>query len=586
MNDDALAKSGSSTINAADDLLAALADKGVDYVFANSGTDFPSLIESFAKAAAGGGPAPTPVTVPHENVAVSMAHGYYLATGKPAAVMLHVNVGTANAICGLINAARDNVPVLLAAGRTPVLEDGPLGARSVYIHWGQEMFDQAGMLREVVKWEYELRRPEQVRQVVSRALSVAMSQPRGPVYLTLPREVLATETTPAATDDRIPAATPAAPDVAAIAEAAAMIGAGKKVLLITANYGQDQVGVAPLAALAERHGIGVIGYRPRYMFLPNTHPNHIGYEPGPLLPEADVVIALDCDVPFVPKLHKPNPDARFIQIGADPLFQRYPMRTFPADLAIAANSTLAVEALAKALDESGGGAGLDARRAWVAEKNAAHRAETDKAREAGKASGAINAATVADALDAQRRPDDAVVVETVFPAARLTLTEPGTYYGNSSAGGLGWGLGAALGLKLGHKSNGRDRRVIAIVGDGAYMFGNPTPAHFVSASLDLPILVIILNNKMWGAVRRATLSLYPDGAAARSNQAPLTLLEPAPDYEKIVEASGGVGIRVETLAELPDALKRGLEIVEGGKTAVLNVMVAYSDQAALADSRR
>jgi acetolactate synthase-1/2/3 large subunit len=118
------------------------------------------------------------------------------------------------------------------------------------------------------------------------------------------------------------------------------------------------------------------------------------------------------------------------------------------------------------------------------------------------------------------------------------------------------------------------------------MFGNPTPAHFVSASLELPILVIILNNKMWAAVRRATLSLYPDGAASKSNQAPLTLLEPAPDYEKIVEASGGLGIRVETLAELPDALKRGLEAVDGGRSAVLNVMVRYSDQAALADSKR
>ncbi len=357
-------------------------------------------------------------------------------------------------------------------------------------------------------------------------------------------------------------------------------------LLITASYGQDQDGVAPLAELAERFGIGVIGYRPRYMFLANTHPCHLGYEPGPLLPEADVVVALDCDVPFIPKLHKRNPNTKFIQIGADPLFQRYPMRTFPADLAIAGNSTLAVQALTAALGGLGGGAGLADRQAWIADKRAALVAEVDKARADAQASGAMTAATVADALDPLRKPGDAVVVETVFPAARLTLTEPGSYFGNSSAGGLGWGLGAALGLKLGHKTDGRDRRVIAIVGDGAYMFGNPTPAHFVSASLDLPILVIILNNKMWGAVRRATLSLYPDGAAAKSNQAPLTLLEPAPDYEKIVEASGGVGIRVETLAELPDALKRGLEVVEGGKACVLNVMVHYSDQAALADSKR
>src|SRR6266516_1577057 len=97
------------------------------------------------------------MTVPHENVAMAMAHGYYRIAGKPAAVMVHVTVGTANAINGLINAARDNVPLLLAAGRTPLTETGSIASRNRPIHWGQEAFDQGGMLREYVKWDYELR---------------------------------------------------------------------------------------------------------------------------------------------------------------------------------------------------------------------------------------------------------------------------------------------------------------------------------------------------------------------------------------------------------------------------------------------
>ena len=132
-----------------------------------------------------------PLVIPHENLAVAMAHGAYAMTGRPQAVMLHVNVGTANAIANLINMNRDNIPLILAAGRTPITEKGKFGGRNRYIHWGQEMFDQAGMLREVVKWDYELRMPEQVTDVVSRAYEITMSSPRGPVYLALPREPLA-----------------------------------------------------------------------------------------------------------------------------------------------------------------------------------------------------------------------------------------------------------------------------------------------------------------------------------------------------------------------------------------------------------
>ena len=115
--------------------------------------------------------------IPHENLAVAMAHGAYVMTGRPQAVMLHVNVGTANAINNMINLNRDNIPLILAAGRTPITEKGKFGGRNRYIHWAQEMFDQAGMLREAVKWDYELRVPEQVGDVVSRAYEVIDDQP-------------------------------------------------------------------------------------------------------------------------------------------------------------------------------------------------------------------------------------------------------------------------------------------------------------------------------------------------------------------------------------------------------------------------
>jgi acetolactate synthase I/II/III large subunit len=558
--------------NAAEALIRLLADRGVEYFFGNAGTDFASIIEAFAKLSEVGGHAPIPVTVPHENVAVSMAHGYYLATGRPQAVMLHVNVGTANALCALFNAARENVPLLLLAGRTPITEDGEFGSRTVFIHWGQEMFDQAGMLREIVKWEYELRTPEQVEPVIDRALGLAMSAPRGPVYLTLPREVLARSagSFPFAPAEQHRPASPPAPDPAAIETAAAWLALAEHPVVITGSFGQRPEAVPLLEKLAEGHALPVVGYRPRYMFLPTAHPMHAGYEPGPFLGNADVVVVLDCDVPWVPQLHKVNPEARVVHIGADPLFGRYPMRTFRCDLAIAAESGMALAALDAALATSPlrDPGRVEARRERLAER----RAQTKQAPRAASASGDERPSLlgVMEAIARAKRPEDLVVCEATIPLDPLELSEPGTFFGVSGAGGLGWALGAALGLKLG----ARDRRVISIVGDGSYMFGNPTPAHLISAALDLPTLTVVLNNRMWGAVRRATLSLYPEGRAAKMERAPLTWLEPAPNYERVVEASGGYGERVERAADLEGALDRALYAMEAeGRQALLNVLV-------------
>ena len=135
--------------------LALLASRDVDYLFGNSGTDFPPLVEALAKGQALGWKMPEPIIVPHENVGVAMAHGYYMVTGRPQAMMVHVGLGTANSINGIFNAARQNIPILFTAGRTPLTEGGQLGSRNNYINWAQEQFDQAGMLREFVKWDYQ-----------------------------------------------------------------------------------------------------------------------------------------------------------------------------------------------------------------------------------------------------------------------------------------------------------------------------------------------------------------------------------------------------------------------------------------------
>lgn len=567
--------------------LTLLKDRGVDYLFGNAGTDFASVIEALSKSVAEGTSAPTAITVPHENLGVAMAHGYYLATGKPQAVMVHVNVGTANGICGVMNAARENVPILFTSGRTPLTEQGVRGGRSIFIHWGQEMFDQAGTVREMVKWDYELRNADQLETVVDRAVSLAMTEPRGPAYLQLPREVLAADPGDFTYDSptRRPAAHPPAADPNAIDQTAEWIAAAQNPVIITASYGQDGSTVDALSTLTERFALPVIAYRPRYMCLPTDHPMHMGYEPAGAIKDADVIIVLDCDVPWIPNLHKVNPDAKIVHIGVDPLFSDYPVRGFRGDLTIASSSHAAIVALTDALDERAKSASsrIDSRRDRIADGHAKLRdawaARLDEARDGGP----IDTAWVAHCIDQIKDDDDILVSESQLAVTNINFRTPGTFFGTGPSGGLGWGMGASLGLKLGAP----EKRVFSVVGDGAYMFGNPTPAHYVSQANNLPVVTVILNNAMWGAVRKATLGLHPDGAASRINRAPLTYLDPAPDYHKIVEASDGYGEEVKSPQDLPAALERAIKAVEVDKRqAVLNVHTHYSDDAALADAKR
>ena len=170
---------------------------------------------------------------------------------------------------------------------------------------------------------------------------------------------------------------------------------------------------------------------------------------------------------------------------------------------------------------------------------------------------------------AEAKGDDAIVFnEYPLRQEQCAFERPGTFFHNSPAGGLGWGLGAALGAKLAR----RERTVIATLGDGAYIFANPTAGHWVAAAYELPILVVVFNNALWGAVRRATSGMYKGGVSARDDWRGLASLAPAPAYEKLVEAHGGHGERVERAEDLPAALERALAATRKGQQALLNVI--------------
>ncbi len=560
-----------SVESTAEAYLELLAARGVEYFFGNAGTDFAPIIEAYAKRNAQGQQLPRPLTVPHETTAVGMAHGYTMVTGRPQVVMVHVIVGAANALVGVINAARCHVPMLFTAGRNPITEWGMRGSRTRQIHWAQESFDQGSMLREWVKWDYELRNFIQLETVVDRALAITQAAPQGPVYLTLPREVLAERQEhfdyAGASRAPQPGDTVAAPE--SVAQAARLLADARHPLIIVKAAGRDPGAVAPLVRLAEAAGAGVVELAPTYMNFPQDHPLHAGFDPTPHLEQVDAIVVIESDAPWFPQVKRPRAEARLLQIGVDPLFTRYPIRGFGADVALGGTPRLSMAALADAVASLLDPAVTGARRQGWSEDNRRRReAWAGTARR-------VSADKPLDMLWVSRCVGDVVDERTIvvneydLDQTQCCLTKPGTYFGSPQSGGLGWGVGAALGAKLAAPGH----TVICCVGDGSYIFGAPTAAHFVSRAYGLPVLYVVFNNRAWNAVKRAVRGHAPDGWTARTGTIPLSDLEPSPDYEMICQASGGYGERVEDPAELPAALERALRAVrEEKRQALLNVI--------------
>lgn len=552
---------------AADSFLSQLRTSGVDYVFANAGTDFPPIIDALAQDPEGSGRFPEVLAIPHETVAVGMAHGYFLASGKPQAVMVHVNVGLANSVMGAINAAADAAPMLLCSGRTPVTEGARTGARSSPIHWGQEMPDQAALVRQSVKWDYELKYPEQAADAVVRGLAIAQSDPPGPVYLSLPREVLSEAHPPQPAPAPVAPARAGSAPKARIAEVARALEAARSPLIVTQGV-RGTAAAEALAALAETLDIPVVEHFATRFALPTDHPMNAGRAVDPWLAEADLVLVVDALVPWIPQAASPAAGARVVSIGPDPLFARAPVRGFASDTTLAGDvAAILTELRAAARPDRADAGAREARRARLTERRASRRAALAGAVERAQASPMLQP-WISDCLS-RALPEDALIFnELGCDAAFLNLRRPDSYFATPLSGGLGWGLPAALGAQLADRS----RQVVACVGDGSYVFANPTACHHAAEMHGLPLLTIVMNNQKWNAVRRSTLQMYPDWDES-ARPMPLTVLSPGPDYSRMAAACGAAAERVEDWRALPEALDRALALSAGGRQTMLEIVV-------------
>ena len=549
---------------AAEALLMRLKLHGVDYLFANAGTDFASIIEGYVRGSEEEMPFPKPLVVPHETAVVAMAHGYYLTTGKPQAAMVHVNVGLANSLCGILNAASDNIPLFMMSGRTPLTEDNHLGSRNTPIHWGQEMRDQGSIVREAVKWDYELRYPEQICDLVDRGMTIAMAAPRGPVYLSLPREPLAKAWPEEQLIDNKIQSIPysPSPDESACNFAQELLLKAQHPLIICQRGDPKGELSEAIATLSEMLGIPVVESFPLQNQLPSDHPMHSGFNAGPLLEKSDLVLIVNSQVPWIKSIQGLTNNPTLIHIALDPLFTNMPFRNFHSDLSIIGDPAKTINRLKKGLPKNSQSAVL--RYEKVNQENTERRIKLKEIARMGSGSPMspeFVGLCLSDALD-----DEAVIFnELGVPINSLHLSGPNRLFSTPFSGGLGWGFPAALGASLADPN----RLAVACIGDGSYIFANPVACHQIAESMELPVLIIIMNNGIWNAVRRAARNVYPEGSAIKKNEMPLTSLNPLPDFCQIAAASRGWSERVETGSELPDALMRAINIIKTEKRHAL-----------------
>jgi acetolactate synthase-1/2/3 large subunit len=576
--------------------LEALAEAGVRYVFANLGSDHPGIIEAFAQARADGRADALPrlIVCPHEVVAISAAHAYAMITGEAQAVLVHVDSGTANVVGSVGNALRGRVPVLIFAGSAPSTQEGELrGGRTEFIQWIQDVRDQRGILRNYVKYDQEIRSGRNVKQLVHRALQLARSEPAGPVYLTATREVMEERLQPCSVDPAgFGAVAPMALTQEVAEEIASALAGAQRPLIVTSYLGRNPAAVPSLVALAELLAIPVIEAMAYHVNFPFDNPLHAGFQyhsvgQNPVLAEADVILVLDSDVPWIPAVNKPSPGASVYYIDVDPVKPAIMTWYTPAKRLAAASTKVAVEQIAThvkdhvlasdAQDAPALLASIERRRAHAAARHARMLAALDEAEQPHDE--VITAEYLSACVRRLLEGTGALVLTEVVTASKaaaegLRPTVPGSVI-HHGGGYLGWSTGAALGAAL---AVGKSRPVVSLVGDGSFLFSSPASAFWAQRRHEAPSLTVIYDNRGWAGPKFSTKHVHPDGAAAASDEFNVSF-DPEVDLPAVAVAAGaGFGVTVSAPADLPGVLKEALEVVLAGRSAVVSVHITPVQQ--------
>ena len=559
----------------ADAITTAMKLGGVEHFFFVSGSEIGFYQEAVARAAAKGWPAPQLLTVTHEGSALNAALGSAMVREQPAATAAHVDVGTFNYGAGLHTAWRGSYPVLITAGAGPRAYPGSMrGARSNSVQWVQEPRDQGEIVRQYTKIDHRLDHTDNPGLIVSRLLQVAMSEPRGPVYMTVPQEAAMLPLpgkTRFPTRDELGVARPVWPDPSDAKRVAEWLVKAQNPVVILGQSGRNSGSVAPLVRLAELLALPMMdSERTMTMNFPTTHPLS---GTGPTAAQADVVVVIETPVPYMPA-NAPRPGTKIVWVDPDPVQSRYKTMEFHADVwlpVLAGPFAEAVYEQAAGMLTTSDMSRIEERRERLAQRKQEIRKQDEDAAMRVATRDPISPRWVGYQIGQVLEEQAIVLDDTLSSTAAFRpyhgRSQPGSYFKSGGSAG-GWGTGAAFGAK----TAAPDRDVVLVTGDGYFMFGSPLAALWSSGHYKTPFLTVVFVNKSYSTGTAGVDGAYPGGFAASAGYEG-GLFDPPPDFAKLAEVANGYGESVTDPAEVGPALKRGLTEVRNGSPAVIAVQL-------------
>jgi len=555
-------------------ILEAFRKLKIDYIMSSPGSEWSPVWEALVRQKLGNRQGPAYIDVWHETLAVNMATGYTLVTGRPQAVLLHAGVGLLQGSMGVHGALQAEVPMIVMSGESQTLGENPDLDIEPQWYGGLTIGGIERFVENFTKWSRQVTSPYTLYESVIRAGEMAQRTPMGPIYLNVALEHMLHDWTPPANDREVPVAPRVAPHPDEVEKVAALLLAAKNPIVVAEQSGRDPDAFKALVELAELLALPVTwGRAATYTNFPTDHPLYIGNASYDHVKDADLILLVGGRAPWYPPHTRPG-KGKIVAINDNQFKDNMIYQNLHADLYLEGGIAASLQALTAAARAAklDGEAVKTRREKWTREHErfvASLKAEKAKARSAnGKA---IDPLTLVEALGEVMPADTIYVDETIThqPIVRqhLPFTTPQSFF--RGFGGLGQGIGTALGVKLA----ARERPVALVVGDGGFLYNPVIQALGASKQHGLPILIVIFNNKKYLAMEKGHVHHYPDGVAEGAHMHLGSRLE-GPDYATLGSQFGFHGERVEQPEKLKAAVQTALQKVQGGTTAILNVVLS------------
>lgn len=559
-------------------LLNLLHNCGIEYIFCSPGTEWTAVWEGLAKRQSQGDDSLKYINCRHETLAVSMAMGYAKNTGRLPAVLLHASVGALSGAVAIRNAFIGRVPMLIFAGET-LQHTGDSEVRPQGWHWLGLLSDKGGpvnLVKDYVKWSNRIVSEHTLIDSIYRGCQIAKTLPRGPVFLSMTTGIMTGSFTNPEYAQRCPVVTPTVPAESDLKEVIKRLIQSENPIIVTEHTGKTPEIVGKLTEFAELLNIPVFeSSLPYYANFPKDHHLYMGYNVSEAIREADMIFAVGTITPWYPPSAISGRHVNIIQMNEAPYFENLPYHGYLSDITITADIDQGLTALLKVLRSENNNLQTKSsrhneKRELLSKRHDEILSQWRKEAEQEKDNTPVSARWLLY-LTKKILPFNAIIMDETLTHTRFVhqyTGTPGGYY-KSAYGGLGVGIGEATGVKLANP----DRPVVLVVGDGAFNY-NPVLAGLgLSQEYQLPLIILILDNGGYGAMRLGFQRLYPEGWAARYGKFYGVDITPAPDYTKIAEAFGAYGEKLTVSHEIEPALRRALERLEEGKTTLLDVIL-------------